>query len=38
LSHPHNNARIKKSLEYKTDEDFKIVPFDLDWKVINAVE
>lgn len=34
MSHPHNNARIKRSLEYKTSEDFKTIPFDLDWNNI----
>ena len=34
MSHPHNNARIKRSLDYKTSEDFKTIPFDLDWNNI----
>ena len=34
MSHPHNNSRIKKSLEYKTSDDFKAKPFDLDWNSI----
>lgn len=34
MSHPHNNSRIKRSLEYKTSNGFKPIPFDLDWKSI----
>jgi predicted Zn-dependent protease len=34
MSHPHNNARIKRSLEYKPSDDFKTLPFDLDWNKI----
>ena len=34
MSHPHNNARIKRSLEYKPSYDFKTLPFDLDWNKI----
>ena len=32
MSHPHNNARIKSSLEYKTAEGFERKPIDLDWE------
>ena len=31
MSHPHNNSRIKKSLEYKTGEGYTLQPYDLDW-------
>ena len=31
MFHPHNNDRIKGSLEYKTLDDFKTLPFDLEW-------
>jgi hypothetical protein len=31
MFHPHNNDRIKRSLEYKTLDDFKTLPFDLEW-------
>ena len=34
MSHPHNNSRIKRSLEYKTSKGFEPIPFDLDWKSI----
>jgi hypothetical protein len=34
MSHPHNNSRIKRSLEYKISNGFKPIPFDLDWKSI----
>lgn len=34
MSHPHNNARIKRSFEYKPSDDFKTLPFDLDWNKI----
>ena len=34
MSHPHNNARIKRSLEYKPSDYFKTLPFDLDWNKI----
>ena len=34
MPHPHNNSRIKRSLEYKTSKGFKPIPFDLDWKSI----
>jgi len=32
MSHPHNNARIKSSLQYKVREDFEEKPFDFDWE------
>ena len=34
MSHPHNNSRIKRSLEYDTHNDFEPKPFDLDWNSI----
>ena len=33
-SHPHNNARIKASLQYKVKEDFEEKPFDFDWEEV----
>ena len=32
MTHPHNNSRIKASIEYPLDEHFKDEPFDFDWK------
>lgn len=32
MSHPHNNSRIKASLEYKVSKDFKAVPLGIDWE------
>jgi len=34
MTHPHNNSRIKTSLEYLLSEDFKEIPFDFDWDSI----
>lgn len=31
-THPNNASRIKAALEYKTGKDFKVKPFQLDWK------
>ena len=31
-SHPHNNSRIKRSLQYKTGEDFEEIAFGIDWE------
>ncbi|GAB5539737.1 MAG: hypothetical protein Salg2KO_18400 [Salibacteraceae bacterium] len=36
MSHPHNNARIKASLEYEVPEDFASESFDLDWGKVQA--
>ena len=32
MTHPHNNSRIKSSLEYTTNEGFEEVAFDMNWK------
>lgn len=34
MTHPHNNSRIKASLEYLLGEDFKEIPFDFEWDSI----
>ncbi|NBC82938.1 MAG: M48 family metalloprotease [Bacteroidetes bacterium] len=34
MTHPHNNARIKAALEYKTDSSFSAEPIELDWTQI----
>ena len=34
MTHPHNNARIKASLAYEVDVDFKEIPLDLNWEKI----
>lgn len=34
MTHPHNNVRIKASLAYEVDVDFKEIPFELNWKKI----
>lgn len=34
MTHPNNNSRIKKSLEYKTKSGFKMQVFDLDWTAV----
>jgi predicted Zn-dependent protease len=36
MTHPHNNSRIKASLEYKTKPGFTAIPFGLDWKAVKA--
>lgn len=36
-SHPHNNARIKRSLQYKTDADFSPRSFEIDWEEVKAM-
>jgi len=32
MTHPHNDKRIEQVRRYKTKNDFKPVPFDIDWK------
>jgi len=34
MTHPHNDKRIEMARRYKTKNDFKVVPFNLDWKKI----
>lgn len=34
MTHPHNKARIKASLAYDVDVDFKEIPLDLNWEKI----
>jgi beta-barrel assembly-enhancing protease len=34
MSHPHNDKRIEQVRKYKTKNDFKAVPFELDWEKI----
>lgn len=34
MSHPHNNSRIKTSLEYIPLKEFEEVPLDLDWEEV----
>ena len=34
MTHPNNNARIKASLAYEVDVDFKEIPLDLNWEKI----
>ena len=34
MTHPHNKARIKASLAYEVDVDFKEIPLDLNWEKI----
>ncbi|MDG1022864.1 MAG: M48 family metallopeptidase [Flavobacteriaceae bacterium] len=34
MTHPHNNSRIKRSLEYQTQKDFKPKRINIDWKNI----
>ncbi|HEU5291863.1 MAG TPA: M48 family metallopeptidase [Cyclobacteriaceae bacterium] len=34
MTHPHNDKRIEQVRRYKTKNDFKPVPFDLDWKKV----
>ncbi len=36
MSHPHNNSRIKASLEYEVGEGFESKPIDLDWDAVKA--
>ena len=36
-SHPHNNARIKRSLQYKTSDNFSEKEFDMDWAEVKAM-
>lgn len=38
MTHPHNNSRIKASLEYETEKNFNAQPIDIDWeRVKNAL-
>ncbi len=34
MSHPHNDKRIERARRYKTKNDFKALPFDIDWKKV----
>ena len=34
MTHPHNDKRIEQVRRYKTKNDFKPVPFNLDWKKV----
>ena len=34
MTHPHNDKRIEMARRYKTGNDFKVIPFTLDWKKI----
>lgn len=34
MTHPHNDKRIEQVRRYKTKNDFKPVPFDIDWKKV----
>lgn len=36
MTHPHNNTRIKASLNHEVDETFKEIPFNLNWEEIKA--
>ena len=36
MTHPHNNTRIKASLNHEVDETFKEIPFNLNWEKIKA--
>ncbi|MBL19971.1 MAG: hypothetical protein CMC82_09180 [Flavobacteriaceae bacterium] len=36
MTHPHNNSRIKASLNHEVDETFKEISFNLNWEEINA--
>ena len=36
-THPHNNSRVKASLEYDLPEDFKEVAFGFDWERVRDV-
>lgn len=35
MTHPHNNSRIKASLEYEVPEDFVAQPMALDWDAVH---
>ncbi len=37
MTHPHNNSRIKSALEYKIEDDFKEIEFNLDWDKISSI-
>ena len=34
MTHPHNDKRIEQVRRYKTKNDFKPIPFDMDWKKV----
>lgn len=34
MTHPHNDKRIEQVRRYKTKNDFKPVPFEIDWKKV----
>jgi predicted Zn-dependent protease len=36
MTHPNNNSRIKASLEYQLQKNFKSEKFNLDWKAVKA--
>ena len=36
MTHPHNNTRIKASLNHEVDETFQEIPFNLNWEEIKA--
>ncbi len=35
-SHPHNNSRIKRALEYRTSDNFEEIPFGINWEDFKA--
>jgi beta-barrel assembly-enhancing protease len=36
MTHPHNDKRIEQVRRYKTNNDFKPIPFDMDWKKVQG--
>ena len=34
MTHPHNDRRIEQVRRYKTKNDFKPIPFTIDWKKV----
>jgi predicted Zn-dependent protease len=36
MTHPHNDKRIEQARRYKTKNNFTVVPFDLNWKRVQA--
>ena len=36
MTHPHNNSRIKASLNHEVDDTFDEIPFELNWEEIKA--
>ena len=36
MTHPHNNSRIKASMEYPLDENFRSEDFGFDWGKIKG--